>query len=116
MQITKYGEEIGQATANIKAGEYVHVHNLESIRARGDWRKEIKSKMDFYGYVRKDGRVGSRNYVAVIPSVVCVNEVVENIVSITRNCRGILHHQGCCQLPRFKQVTDSLIKLGQTLT
>jgi len=70
--------------------------------------------MDFYGYVRKDGQVGSRNYVAVIPSVVCVNEVVENIVSITRNCRGILHHQGCCQLPPdLKQVTDSLIKLGQ---
>ena len=42
MQITKYGEEIGQATANIKAGEYVHVHNLESIRARGDWEKGDK--------------------------------------------------------------------------
>lgn len=37
MQITKYGEEIGQATANIKIGEYVHIHNIESIRARGDW-------------------------------------------------------------------------------
>lgn len=39
MQITKYGEEIGQATVNIKIGEHVHVHNLESIRARGDWEK-----------------------------------------------------------------------------
>lgn len=42
MQITKYGEEIGQATANIKIGECVHVHNLESIRARGDWEKGDK--------------------------------------------------------------------------
>ena len=36
--------------------------------------------MEFMGYVRSDGKVGSRNYVAVIPSVVCANEVVEAIV------------------------------------
>lgn len=42
MQITKYGEEIGQATAVIKTGEHVHVHNLESMRARGDWEKGEK--------------------------------------------------------------------------
>lgn len=70
--------------------------------------------MHFYGYVREDGQVGSRNYVAVIPSVVCVNEVVESIVSMTQFSRGILHHQGCCQLPPdLKQITDSLIKIGQ---
>ncbi|MBR2824667.1 MAG: UxaA family hydrolase [Solobacterium sp.] len=39
-QITKYGEEIGVATKEIKKGEYVHVHNLDSIRGRGDWEKE----------------------------------------------------------------------------
>ena len=39
-QITKYGEEIGIATKEIKKGEYVHVHNLDSIRGRGDWEKE----------------------------------------------------------------------------
>ena len=33
--ITKYGEEIGIATADIK---YVHVHNLDSMRGRGDWK------------------------------------------------------------------------------
>ena len=36
--ITKYGEEIGIATADIKVGEYVHVHNLDSLRGRGDWK------------------------------------------------------------------------------
>lgn len=36
--ITKYGEEIGIATADIKVGEYVHVHNLDSMRGRGDWK------------------------------------------------------------------------------
>ena len=36
--ITKYREEIGIATADIKVGEYVHVHNLDSMRGRGDWK------------------------------------------------------------------------------
>jgi altronate dehydratase small subunit len=34
--IIKYGETIGAATRDIKKGEYTHVHNLESKRARGD--------------------------------------------------------------------------------
>lgn len=38
--IFKYGEEIGIATADIQKGEYVHVHNLDSMRGRGDWEKE----------------------------------------------------------------------------
>jgi len=70
--------------------------------------------MEFNGYVRDNGEVGTRNYVTVIPSVVCVNEVIENIVNATKNAQGILHHQGCCQLPPdLKRITDSLIKIGQ---
>lgn len=34
--IVKYGEEIGVATKEIAQGEYVHVHNLNSQRGRGD--------------------------------------------------------------------------------
>lgn len=34
--IIKYGEKIGVATASIKRGEHVHVHNLDSARGRGD--------------------------------------------------------------------------------
>lgn len=34
--IIKYGESIGAATSEIKAGQHVHVHNMESQRARGD--------------------------------------------------------------------------------
>jgi altronate dehydratase small subunit len=34
--IVKYGEELGIASADIKKGEYVHAHNLESQRGRGD--------------------------------------------------------------------------------
>ncbi len=35
-QIYKYGEEIGVATDKIRKGDYVHVHNLDSMRGRGD--------------------------------------------------------------------------------
>ena len=34
--IIKYGEEIGIATHDIRRGEYVHIHNLDSLRGRGD--------------------------------------------------------------------------------
>jgi len=34
--ILKYGEPIGVARIDIKAGQHVHVHNLESKRGRGD--------------------------------------------------------------------------------
>jgi altronate dehydratase small subunit len=34
--IIKYGEVIGRAAADIGKGMHVHVHNLESLRGRGD--------------------------------------------------------------------------------
>lgn len=37
--IHKYGQIIGGATQDIAAGEHVHVHNLESLRGRGDLHK-----------------------------------------------------------------------------
>ena len=37
--IFKYGEEIGIATKDVKKGEYVHIHNLDSMRGRGDWKE-----------------------------------------------------------------------------
>ncbi len=35
--IIKYGESIGRASTRIMSGQYVHVHNMESQRGRGDW-------------------------------------------------------------------------------
>lgn len=32
----KYGQVIGRATSDIEPGGHVHVHNLESLRGRGD--------------------------------------------------------------------------------
>ncbi|MGO4331765.1 UxaA family hydrolase [Cupriavidus sp. 2TAF22] len=34
--ILKYGQLIGRASRAVRAGEHMHVHNIESARARGD--------------------------------------------------------------------------------
>lgn len=34
--IVKYGEVIGRATRRIMTGTHAHVHNIESLRGRGD--------------------------------------------------------------------------------
>ncbi|MGC8586268.1 MAG: UxaA family hydrolase [Candidatus Micrarchaeia archaeon] len=38
-EVIKYGEVIGKATQDIKKGMWVHVHNVESERGRGDIHK-----------------------------------------------------------------------------
>ena len=69
----------------------------------------------FKGYRRKNGGVGSRNLVAVIPSVICANDVAQAIVRQVQGTIGYFHHQGCCQLPLdLKRVTDVLSNLGQS--
>ena len=69
--------------------------------------------MYFRGYVRENGKVGARNHVAVMPSVVCANDVAIAISENVDNTRALLHHQGCCQMPPdLDRVTEALIGLG----
>ncbi|MGI6463591.1 MAG: UxaA family hydrolase [Candidatus Scatomorpha sp.] len=71
--------------------------------------------MKFKGYRRPDGRVGSRNIVALIPTVVCSNDVASSILAQVQGTQAILHHQGCCQLPPdLERVTDTLLSLSLT--
>ncbi len=77
--VVKYGQVIGGATQAISPGELVHSHNL----ANGELRPEAEratatppppAPLDgktFQGYRRRDGRAGTRNYIAVISSVNC---------------------------------------------
>ena len=68
----------------------------------------------FNGYRRPDGRYGSRNLVAIIPGVICANDVGQAIQRQVQGTIGFYHHQGCCQLPSdLKRVTDTLISLGK---
>ena len=67
------------------------------------------------GYRRANGKCGARNLVAVIPSIVCANDVAQAIVRQVQGTVGYFHHQGCCQLPiDLKRVTDTLSALGQS--
>lgn len=77
-------------------------------------KEEIEMRRTFYGYRRANGTIGSRNLVAVIPSVICATDVAQAIVRQVQETVGYFHHQGCCQLPiDLKRVTDTLISLGE---
>jgi altronate hydrolase len=79
--IHRYGQIIGFATNTIQAGEHVHTHNL-SVQdfsrdyALGTMVKSVeivpeKDRRTFQGFFRSNGRVGTRNYIAVISTVNC---------------------------------------------
>jgi altronate hydrolase len=79
--VRRYGQVIGHASRAILPGEHVHVHNLgvqdfEREPALGADVKAVTftpehERRTFLGYPRADGRVGARNYVAVISTVNC---------------------------------------------
>ncbi|MFW6102722.1 MAG: UxaA family hydrolase [Chloroflexota bacterium] len=55
--------------------------------------------MSFRGYQRPDGSVGTRNYVAVIPTVVCATATARQISSNVKGSVPFLHQQGCALAP-----------------
>ncbi|MDE1950785.1 MAG: UxaA family hydrolase, partial [Burkholderiales bacterium] len=77
--VVRYGQVIGQATADIAPGQHVHTHNL----AYGDFARRhepgsaqrptdfVAEPATFEGIVRADGRVATRNYIGVLTSVNC---------------------------------------------
>ena len=54
--------------------------------------------MKFMGYRRPDGRVGVRNYLAIIPSVFCANKTVEKIAAAVPGAVALRHPVGCAQV------------------
>lgn len=40
--IMKYGESIGASSSSIRKGEYVHIHNMEALRGRGDLKGGVE--------------------------------------------------------------------------
>jgi altronate dehydratase large subunit len=70
--------------------------------------------MEFMGYQRMNGKVGTRNYVAVLSTVVCANEVADAVSRQVQGTVAFLHQQGCCQTPvDIERVNDTLSRLGQ---
>ncbi|UCF90968.1 MAG: UxaA family hydrolase [Desulfobacterales bacterium] len=69
----------------------------------------------FYGFPREDGTAGTRNYLAIIPTVFCANEVVSAIARGQPNSRPLLHCKGCGQLaPDLEIITRTLVGLGSS--
>jgi len=69
--------------------------------------------MSFQGYRRQDGSVGTRNYVGIISTVSCANDVAWWISQEVKGSVPFVHGQGCAQTqPDLDQVTRTLISLG----
>ena len=69
--------------------------------------------MEFMGFQRENGEIGVRNYVAVIPTVGCANEVAEAIADRVPGSKPLLHHQGCCMIQSDIEVVErTLMGLG----
>ncbi len=85
--VRKYGQVIGAATTAIAGGDHVHLHNLGmggSHPAHGVGQayavtQQVAHPATFDGYLRADGRVGTRNYVGIISSVNCSATVCKAI-------------------------------------
>lgn len=85
--VIKLGHAIGIASIEIAAGSHVHEHNLtfagranhDSIGT--DIRQPTRNEASFEGYIRADGRVGTRNYVGVLTSVNCSATVAKRIAA-----------------------------------
>ncbi len=93
-RVMKYEQLIGLASEPIKAGEHVHTHNLSFVNNDTAFARQtdlqpatIHSTDTFNGYPRADGRVGTRNYIAVISSVNCSATVANRIAGAFANGR-----------------------------
>ena len=79
--VRKYDQIIGFATEDIAPGNHVHVHNVEMRDFDRDYAfcKDAratkffpeKDRKTFEGYLRANGRLGTRNYIGVLTSVNC---------------------------------------------
>ncbi len=126
--IIKYGYPIGHARQDLKAGDWVNENNLKTnlsgtleytyqpVEERLSIKKENRT---FKGYVRKNGDVGVRNEIWVVPTVGCVNGIAERLVKeLQRETRGegvdsiyAWHHNyGCSQLSEDHENTRKVLR------
>ncbi len=80
-EVRKYAQFIGLAHEHIAPGDHVHTHNLDfrATEVAYEFGTDLRpvdmvpeGKRDtFMGYRRDGGRVGTRNYIAIVTSVNC---------------------------------------------
>lgn len=129
--VMKYGHSIGYASRSISPGTHVHTHNLRTgLSAEGqyvyhpDRRPAAGSAVPagdagdgFQGFRRRDGRIGIRNEIWIIPAVGCVNDVAEKLAAdnqdlIRGTVEGIYafpHPFGCSQTGADHEQTKKLL-------
>jgi altronate hydrolase len=112
--VRKYGQPIGLATQPIPAGGWVHSHNLRHVDTSGEYEfatdvqvPPMPAKPRFFrGYRRPTGKVGTRNYVAVVSTVNCSASVSKRVarafdreaLAAYPNVDGVIaitHGEGC---------------------
>lgn len=85
--VQRYGQTIGQATADVEPGEHVHTHNLGMSAHTRDYAYASEAhdltllthERTFDGYHRMGGSVGTRNYLGILTSVNCSGSVAKFI-------------------------------------
>ena len=126
--IIKYGYPIGHAKEDLKAGDWVNENNLKTnlsgtleytynpVNQELDIKKENRT---FKGYVRKNGDVGVRNEIWIVPTVGCVNGIAERLVDALKKETGeegidaihAWHHNfGCSQLSGDHENTRKVLR------
>lgn len=126
--IIKYGYPIGHARQDLKAGDWVNENNLktnlsgtlEYTYSPVDEELSIKKEnRTFKGYKRKNGDVGVRNEIWIVPTVGCVNGIAEKLAEKLRNetkLEGIdnvyawHHNYGCSQLSEDHENTRKVLR------
>jgi altronate hydrolase len=111
--VERYGQAIGRASQLIEAGRHVHTHNLAFEELQFDYEfpatetaapQASKNAPTFLGYQRADGRVGTRNYIAVMAASNCAAHTAELIArsyegqTLPPNVDGVVafpHGEGC---------------------
>lgn len=52
----------------------------------------------FWGYRRPDGRVGVRNHVLILPTIVCAAKTAQKVTELVRGTVSFYHQHGCAQI------------------
>ena len=126
--IIKYGYPIGHAREDLLAGEWENENNLKT-NLSGTLTYEYspvneqlsiaKENRTFNGYVRKNGEVGIRNEVWIVPTVGCVNGIAERLASQLEKETGLEgidavhawhHNYGCSQLSDDHENTRKVLR------
>ena len=126
--IIKYGYPIGHARQALKAGDWVNENNLKT-NLQGtleytyqpvDEQLDIKHEnRTFKGYRRKNGDVGVRNELWIVPTVGCVNGIAEKLAQQMREETGLRdidniwcwhHNYGCSQLSGDHENTRKVLR------